>query len=500
MDHDLQKTHANLLGFLEDNISKLVKLKVASRAKYKEYNENFSCYLMAESIEDEDRMELYEELTEDSYAWLRHKLSKNIKENEELLDNPLVKEYMWLMFATYDEPGATDNGEDVNADKGIDDSYVHFFEGEDSFYISNYVCYFSKHLTEEEEDELEGKDPKKLLRLLENRVYNHVEEWIDDLPHNDLKVLRELVKKGRMEAPITYQDLLIENLCLIDKSLGPSHFEFIIYDDIKNAVAPYLDAAIDKKEKNNEGFLECLLMGLLNIVGYIDEAKAREVIKSLLPQSHSKFKPEDVDQFFDHSMIVKYHRGGYVCQSDGGLWSQLIDAADWDEEIRVGVEPFYPTDISDVIAHGKYPYFQPHRVAEQAFYSLFVDTFKYEPTDALGRLTYYYSRLQEPDYTIKEMIREISGEYVFGSLKQANLILDILTKFCNGIPKFILKGNTSFEVFNKQKESYRDINVLSGCADGHPQMPDITEQKIGRNDPCPCGSGKKYKKCCGQGS
>lgn len=24
------------------------------------------------------------------------------------------------------------------------------------------------------------------------------------------------------------------------------------------------------------------------------------------------------------------------------------------------------------------------------------------------------------------------------------------------------------------------------------------EEKIGRNDPCPCGSGKKYKKCCGK--
>ncbi|MDX1503354.1 MAG: SEC-C metal-binding domain-containing protein [Thermoanaerobaculia bacterium] len=21
--------------------------------------------------------------------------------------------------------------------------------------------------------------------------------------------------------------------------------------------------------------------------------------------------------------------------------------------------------------------------------------------------------------------------------------------------------------------------------------------KVGRNEPCPCGSGKKYKKCCG---
>ncbi|MDR2939680.1 MAG: SEC-C domain-containing protein [Clostridiales bacterium] len=25
----------------------------------------------------------------------------------------------------------------------------------------------------------------------------------------------------------------------------------------------------------------------------------------------------------------------------------------------------------------------------------------------------------------------------------------------------------------------------------------VNDDKIGRNDPCPCGSGKKYKKCCG---
>ncbi|MBC8417397.1 MAG: PBPRA1643 family SWIM/SEC-C metal-binding motif protein [Pseudomonadota bacterium] len=26
--------------------------------------------------------------------------------------------------------------------------------------------------------------------------------------------------------------------------------------------------------------------------------------------------------------------------------------------------------------------------------------------------------------------------------------------------------------------------------------PVISEKKVGRNEPCPCGSGKKYKKCC----
>ncbi|MCG2697671.1 SEC-C domain-containing protein [Candidatus Parcubacteria bacterium] len=29
-------------------------------------------------------------------------------------------------------------------------------------------------------------------------------------------------------------------------------------------------------------------------------------------------------------------------------------------------------------------------------------------------------------------------------------------------------------------------------------MKDASGNKVGRNDPCPCGSGKKYKKCCGK--
>lgn len=32
---------------------------------------------------------------------------------------------------------------------------------------------------------------------------------------------------------------------------------------------------------------------------------------------------------------------------------------------------------------------------------------------------------------------------------------------------------------------------------GEDSSPYVREEpKIGRNDPCPCGSGKKYKKCC----
>ena len=39
-----------------------------------------------------------------------------------------------------------------------------------------------------------------------------------------------------------------------------------------------------------------------------------------------------------------------------------------------------------------------------------------------------------------------------------------------------------------------------GCAHDHDHdhLPYVRETpKVGRNDPCPCGSGQKYKKCCG---
>jgi uncharacterized protein len=33
---------------------------------------------------------------------------------------------------------------------------------------------------------------------------------------------------------------------------------------------------------------------------------------------------------------------------------------------------------------------------------------------------------------------------------------------------------------------------------GPPPEPQRASPKVGRNDPCPCGSGKKFKKCCGK--
>ena len=41
-------------------------------------------------------------------------------------------------------------------------------------------------------------------------------------------------------------------------------------------------------------------------------------------------------------------------------------------------------------------------------------------------------------------------------------------------------------------------NITYGAPSEEPKTVVNTKDKVGRNDPCPCGSGKKYKKCCGK--
>ncbi len=42
-------------------------------------------------------------------------------------------------------------------------------------------------------------------------------------------------------------------------------------------------------------------------------------------------------------------------------------------------------------------------------------------------------------------------------------------------------------------EDITDLDILR-----NPQKTKTAEKSVGRNDPCPCGSGKKHKKCCGK--
>lgn len=131
----------------------------------------------------------------------------------------------------------------------------------------------------------------------------------------------------------------------------------------------------------------------------------------------------------------------------------------------------------------------------------------------------YEQLLEDPDTEVKGTVKEVAEKY--------GLDVMTMTGFLDGIndslkvPNPIETMNEDTQVslgFDKEKLYKNMVDAKADWLYGLPQWEKIFDEetrkrlykeqkasgtirkpkKIGRNDPCPCGSGKKYKKCCGK--
>lgn len=130
----------------------------------------------------------------------------------------------------------------------------------------------------------------------------------------------------------------------------------------------------------------------------------------------------------------------------------------------------------------------------------------------------YEQILKEPKKVIKCTVKELAEKY--------DTTIELITGFLDGIDDS-LKESNNLEEITEDSEITIDIdleslymNMVSCNAEWLYTLPEwdgiftkeeqkelykkeksshtvVKAPKIGRNDPCPCGSGKKYKKCCG---
>ena len=79
---------------------------------------------------------------------------------------------------------------------------------------------------------------------------------------------------------------------------------------------------------------------------------------------------------------------------------------------------------------------------------------------------------------------------------------DMFEAMINGIKEEVVRRIFTVRVRKDQelqrKSVARSMNAGTAGDGTVKRQPIKTGKKIGRNDPCPCGSGKKYKKCCGR--
>lgn len=107
---------------------------------------------------------------------------------------------------------------------------------------------------------------------------------------------------------------------------------------------------------------------------------------------------------------------------------------------------------------------------------------------------------------------------IFRNIGELNAVMSGITDYMNTLPFWRFLGCSSKEMAAKEmRESHRaprlvagpnmramGMDIPAGLQDEIDSMWAATKPAasgkttVGRNDPCPCGSGKKYKKCCGK--
>jgi hypothetical protein len=87
-----------------------------------------------------------------------------------------------------------------------------------------------------------------------------------------------------------------------------------------------------------------------------------------------------------------------------------------------------------------------------------------------------------------EIIRDLKGPVLNSASPQSELAPALLERI-----EWVLDDQ---DYVARIKRHYRMFKATIDDAD--PQMPPPVARKVGRNDPCPCGSGLKYKRCCGK--
>lgn len=94
------------------------------------------------------------------------------------------------------------------------------------------------------------------------------------------------------------------------------------------------------------------------------------------------------------------------------------------------------------------------------------------------------------DLSAKEFSKHYCSEYLSlaEELAVPLNVQGVLSRFDDLFKKLSLSSKASRAVGHSGRNSWRDSSV--------DVLEPIKKSQVGRNDPCPCGSGKKYKKCC----
>lgn len=98
------------------------------------------------------------------------------------------------------------------------------------------------------------------------------------------------------------------------------------------------------------------------------------------------------------------------------------------------------------------------------------------------------------------MIKYLESWLELSSFEFVELLTEKIVELQNNTRQWGLKGHTPTELSQEEEKHLKPLPAEPfAVKQAESRVIDLkTSKKIGRNDPCPCGSGKKFKRCCGR--
>ncbi|MFC4779514.1 SEC-C metal-binding domain-containing protein [Paenibacillus sp. GCM10023252] len=191
-------------------------------------------------------------------------------------------------------------------------------------------------------------------------------------------------------------------------------------------------------------------------------------------------------------VLEEYVRNGYdLYYGEGAVYHRsLVDVEGLEQELKLRSNVnYYPYTKEQLLKAGDSEFVDRNPVYH-AFVSLLVGEFKLSREDA-ELLSSESAAAIRRGHSMQEIIDYLQQEVQWNSYEALNRLMTVLVPLMNQTKQWCLKGYSSSELSAKLAKP-APLMQSSTVADISEARP-----KVGRNDPCPCGSGKKYKKCCG---
>ncbi|MBS5926770.1 MAG: SEC-C domain-containing protein [Clostridium sp.] len=319
-----------------------------------------------------------------------------------------------------------------------------------------------------------GKDG--LVNLVSAYITDNIDNILCELSYKELDLLKKLAKEELVEYSFS-----IDNLNLIGglSSLGvlfklsiKDNYYLVVPSDIKEGINSLTSSKkyISNLKERSEGI--DLIDGLMTHYGLLLGGE----LYSIITNKESKvFKEENLDFY------LNYIFRSYEAFTEGNalIHPFLFSPEDVYEELRVRQTIQYNFSNEDFfVSLGKdFKATWGEEVLELK--NILSNTkLKKSDIDSLISQLIFYIKNDMDTQIIVELLTSYSLDLSDKAL--ADSIVNSFSKVFNNTPIWSLKGLTPLESTTRQKTTI------------------IKDKEPGRNEPCPCGSGKKYKKCCGR--